>query len=82
MALQTTTANLLKKIMIDQIKKLFNKSSVECFYCFASVDKKTAFSVKLNTADGPHIIMACSSCAADVNDVLKTIEEVKNDSAN
>lgn len=68
--------------MLERIKNLFSKSTIECFYCFVPVDKKTAFSVKLNTADGPHTIMACPACAADVNDVLKAIEEVKNDSAN
>jgi hypothetical protein len=67
--------------MFDRVKNLFSKSKVDCFYCFVPVDKKTAFSVKLNTADGPHTIMACPTCAADVNDVLKAIEEVKNDSA-
>jgi hypothetical protein len=68
--------------MIEQIKNLFGKSKVECFYCFKLVDKNTAFSVKLNTAEGPHTIMACPTCANDVNDVLRAIEEVKNDSAN
>lgn len=66
--------------MLRRIKNIFVKSSVDCFYCLQPVDKKTAFSVKLNTAEGPHIIMACPVCAADVNDVLKAIEEVKNDS--
>lgn len=66
--------------MFDRIKNIFVKSGVDCFYCAQTVDKKTAFSVKLNTAEGPHIIMACTTCAADVNDVLKAIEEVKNDS--
>jgi hypothetical protein len=68
--------------MIEQIKNFFVKSTAECFYCFKTVDKKTAFSVKLNTAEGPHTIMACPTCANDVNEVLKAIEEVKHDSAN
>lgn len=68
--------------MLEWIKNLFRKSTVECFYCFVPVDRKTAFSIKLNTAEGPHTIMACTTCANDVNDVLKAIEEVKNDSAN
>ena len=61
------------------MKKLIGKNTVECFYCKKLVDKKTAFSVKFNTAEGLHTIMACPPCADDVNDVLKAIEEVKND---
>ncbi len=68
--------------MIEQIKNLFGKKTIDCFYCFQTVDKKTASSIKLNTAEGPHTIMTCPVCANDVNDVLKAIEELKNDSAN
>ena len=64
--------------MSEWIKKLIGKSTVECFYCYKPVDKKTAFSVKFNTAEGLHTIMSCPECADDVNDVLKAIEEVKN----
>jgi endogenous inhibitor of DNA gyrase (YacG/DUF329 family) len=66
--------------MIEQIKNIFGKKTVNCFYCYQTVDKKTASSIKLNTAEGPVIFMACPTCANDVNDVLKAIEEVKNDS--
>ena len=66
--------------MSEWMKKLISKRTVECFYCKKTVDKKTAFSVKFNTADGLHEIKACPPCADDVNDVLKAIEEVKNDS--
>jgi|TARA_B110000967_G_scaffold209392_1_gene265393 phage FluMu protein Com len=61
---------------LDKFKKA---STTECFYCYEKVDKKTAFSVKLNTAEGQHIIKACPKCADEVNEVLKAIEEVKND---
>lgn len=67
--------------MSEWMKRLISKNTIECFYCKKTVDKKTAFSVKFNTADGLHEIKACPTCADDVNDVLKAIEEVKNDSA-
>lgn len=59
------------------MKKLISTRTVECFYCKKRVDKKTAFNVKLNTAEGLHTLKACQQCADDVNDVLKAIEEVK-----
>lgn len=66
--------------MSEWMKKLIGKKTIECFYCKETVDKKAAFSVKFNTAEGLHTIMSCPTCANDVNDVLKAIEEVKNDS--
>ena len=62
------------------IDRLINKSTVACAFCGKKVDKKTCFSVKLNTAEGLHTIKACKDCGDDVNEVLKAIEEVKNDS--
>lgn len=59
------------------MKKLIGSRTVECFYCKERVDKKTAFNVKLNTAEGLLTLKACQPCADDVNDVLKAIEEVK-----
>jgi len=59
------------------MKKLIGSRTVECFYCKKRVDKKVAFNVKLNTAEGLHTLKACQQCADDVNDVLKAIEEVK-----
>ena len=62
----------------EWMKRLIAKNTIECFYCKKTVDKKTAFYIKLTTADGLHTLKACLECGADVNDVLKAIEEVKN----
>jgi len=63
------------------INKLISKNTIECFYCQKLVDKKKAFNVKLNTAEGLLTLKACPECAKDVNDVLKAVEEIKNDNA-
>lgn len=64
--------------MSEWMKRLISSRTVECFYCEKTVDKKAAFNVKLNTAEGLHTLKACQECADDVNEVLKAIEEVKH----
>lgn len=65
--------------MSEWMKRLIGKHTVECFYCNEKVDKKLAFNVKLNTAEGLLTLKACEKCATDVNDVLKDIEEARRD---
>ena len=65
--------------MSEWIKRLITSKNVECAFCNKKIDRKTSFSVKLNTADGLHEIKACAECGDEVNDVLKAIEEVKNE---
>ena len=54
---------------------------VNCFNCDAKVKASEAFNVKFNTADGLHTIKACPTCAEEVNETLKAIEEARNDNA-
>ena len=54
---------------------------VNCFNCGVDVDPSIAFNVKFNTAEGLHTLQSCQSCADEVNEVLKAIEEVRNDNA-
>jgi Pyruvate/2-oxoacid:ferredoxin oxidoreductase delta subunit len=61
------------------IKKAEKK--VQCFNCSVDVDPDVAFNVKFNTAEGLHTLKACQACADEVNDVLKAIEEARNDPA-
>lgn len=61
--------------MINWLRSFF--LTTECFYCKQTVDKKDVFDIKLDTAEGKHILKACPTCAVDINDVLKAIEEVK-----
>jgi|TARA_R110000851_G_scaffold306399_4_gene464760 hypothetical protein len=65
--------------MYEWIAKIFTRY-VSCFQCGTKMARKSAFSVTLNTAEGPFTMHACEQCAGDVNDVLKAIQEVKNDS--
>jgi len=55
------------------------EKTVHCFNCGVDVDPKIAFNVKFNTAEGLHTLKACQACADEVNEVLKAIEEVRND---
>lgn len=57
--------------------KLFSKKT--CFNCKKPVDKKTAFSVKLNTAEGLIEFKACEMCAEELNGILKDFEEAFKD---
>jgi len=66
--------------MGEWINKLIKSRTIECFNCFKVVDKKAAFNIKLNTAEGLTTLKACPECAKDVDDVLKALEEIKNDS--
>lgn len=61
------------------IDKLIAKNTVECFSCGKKVDKKKAFNVKLNTAEGLLELKVCKECGDRLNEVLKDIEEVRND---
>ena len=54
---------------------------VNCFNCNAKVKASEAFNGKFNTADGLHTIKACPTCAEEVNETLKAIEEARNDNA-
>lgn len=50
-----------------------------CFYCEKTVDKKDIFNVKLETAEGPLELKACKDCANNLNEVLKELEDIRND---
>ena len=57
------------------------KKTVQCFNCGVDVDPKIAFNVKFNTAEGLHTLKSCQACADEVNEVLKAIEEARDDTA-
>lgn len=50
-----------------------------CFYCETKLDKKTCFKLQVDMAEGRAEYLVCPECAKEFNDVLKDIEEVKND---
>jgi len=65
--------------MSEWFKRLTEKHTDDCFYCNKKVDKKVAFSIKLDTGDGPFELKACPDCADDFNDILKQIEEARGE---
>jgi len=62
--------------MSEWFKRLIKKHT--CFYCGNTVDKANLYTVELNTAEGPHKLTACKQCGKDLDETLKTIEEIKN----
>jgi hypothetical protein len=55
------------------------KTKYTCFCCKNEVDKKAAFSVKLDTSEGMIELKACELCAEELNDILKDFEEAFGD---
>jgi hypothetical protein len=63
--------------MGEWIDKVIKKHT--CFYCGAKIDKKDIFTVKLDTGEGPHNLSVCKPCAETLNDILKQVEDTKNE---
>lgn len=63
--------------MSEWMKRLIKKHT--CFYCEKKVDKADLFSIKLDTSEGPLELKACPTCADDLNDILKKIEEARDE---
>ena len=65
--------------MSEWFKKLVQKNAETCVFCEKPVDKKTVYSITMDTADGAHTIKACEPCALNFDKLLKDIEEARND---
>lgn len=57
---------------------MFSKET-SCFFCHTKVKKKEAFTAKVDTAEGRLSIKMCESCGEDFDDLMRSIEEVKNE---
>jgi hypothetical protein len=57
------------------------RKKVECFNCHEIVKAKTAYIIKLNTLEGAHEVKMCEPCAMQFDELMKEIEEIKNDPA-
>ena len=55
------------------------KKTIQCFFCNESVQKKEAFTVNIDTSEGPLVLKTCKACAKEFDQVLEQIEEVKNE---
>ena len=64
--------------MSEWFKRLIAKHTFECVGCKKKVDKQEAYTIQMDTADGPHEVKMCQGCAMEFDEVLKEIEEIKN----
>lgn len=61
------------------MKNLIKSKTIDCFFCNTIVDKKEAFTAEVDTSEGKLNVKMCKECANDFDDLLKNIEEVKNE---
>lgn len=61
-----------------KLNNIFSKS-VDCFFCYKQVSKNEAFTANVDTFEGRLAIKMCERCAKDFDDMMKTIEEIKNE---
>lgn len=65
--------------MSEWFKRLVHKNTETCIFCEKPVDKKTVYTITIDTADGAHTVKSCEPCALDFDKLLKDIEEARND---
>ncbi len=59
------------------ITDFFSKDT-SCFFCHGKLKKKEAFTANVDTADGRLKVMMCGPCGKDFDELMESIEEVKN----
>ncbi len=59
--------------MSEWINKLVGMK--KCWNCHSLLNKKQIYSVDVDTADGPLNLKMCQTCAEDLDDMLKDLEE-------
>lgn len=57
---------------------MFSKET-HCFFCHVKVKKKEAFTAEVDTAEGRLTIKMCEPCGGDFDDLMRSIQEVKNE---
>ena len=65
--------------MSEWFKRLIGKHTVDCFHCEDKTSKKEAFTVKLQTEDGPLDMFLCPTCAKDFDDLMLDVEAIINE---
>ncbi len=51
----------------------------KCFFCQKKFNKKDAFTIEMNVFEGKIKKQACPSCAENLNELLKDIEDIHNE---
>lgn len=75
---EDTKENVWAVKMSKWMSKLIKKNTVECFFCNELTDKKKAYTITMDTADGPHEVKACKKCSETFDGILKQIEDIHN----
>lgn len=52
-----------------------SKQQVTCVFCKQLTKKKTAYTIKMTTADGYHSTYACEPCAKDFEEMAQFVEK-------
>lgn len=65
--------------MSEWMKRLIDKHTCECFYCETQFDKKETFKLTVEMAEGQAEYDICPECAKDFDQILKGIEETRNE---
>lgn len=55
--------------------QIFKRIFLKCFYCKKKIDKKSAFELKYNAADGIGSVHVCEKCS---NDLIQYALDVKD----
>lgn len=54
-------------------------SKKTCFFCSKKIKAKEAFKVNMETGEGLHKVHACEECGQNLNEILKALEEIREE---
>ena len=54
---------------------IFGGRKVKCVFCEKPTPRKTAYTIRMNTADGQHSVFACEPCADDFDKMASYLEK-------
>ena len=54
-------------------------SKKTCFFCSKKIKAKEAFNVKMETGEGLHEVYSCEDCGNNLNEILKALEEIREE---
>jgi RNase P subunit RPR2 len=61
--------------MSEWMGRLIKKHT--CMNCEVTLNKDEIYSVHMETAEGPHTVQMCETCAMEFNDILEALEKVR-----